>query len=105
MNDPNNKRRLPLDIDSDLPERLWGFGDHAAQEGHPATDRWRWARQHVLRHRRAGGGTPGYGARLPLLGLLVGCGLYLRYPPSYTATATLLLKAGPNQHPARADRD
>ena len=99
MNDPNGKRGLPLDIDSDLPERLWGFGDHAAPEGHPATDAgaglvsMSYVKAELRRHARLW-------CLTAVLGLLVGCGLYLRYPPSYTATATLLLKAGPNQNPA-----
>jgi capsular polysaccharide biosynthesis protein len=99
VNDPNDKRGLPLDIDSDLPERLWDFGDHAAQEGHPATDAgaglvsMSYVMAELRRHARLW-------CLTAVLGLLVGCGLYLRYPPSYTATATLLLKAGPNQNPA-----
>jgi capsular polysaccharide biosynthesis protein len=99
VNDPNDKRGLPLDMDSDLPERLWDFGDHAVPEGHPAADAgaglvsMSYIKAELRRHARLW-------CLTAVLGLLVGCGLYLRYPPSYTATATVLLKAGPNQNPA-----
>lgn len=36
------------------------------------------------------------------LGLLIGCGLYVALPPSYKATATLLMNNGPNGDPLGA---
>lgn len=36
---------------------------------------------------------------LAILGLVVGTGLYVRFPPSYQASASVLLTYGPNQNP------
>lgn len=97
MNDPN-QRRWPLDIDDDLPERLWALGEDTAPEGHPAADSAGlvslfYIKSELRRHAMLL-------CVLTVLGLLVGSGLYTKYPPSYTATTTVLLKAGPGQNPA-----
>ena len=97
MNDPD-QRGWPLDIDDDLPERLWVLGEHTAREGHPAADSAGlvslfYIKSELRRHAMLL-------CVLTVLGLLVGGGLYATYPPSYTATTTVLLKAGPNQDPA-----
>ena len=99
MNDPDPMLTRSNGMNDDLPERLWGIDDLAAIEDRPS------------------GGMPGGLVSMAfitaalkrrawlwcltgVLGLLIGSGLYLKYPPAYHASATVLLVDNPNQDPA-----
>ena len=97
MNDPDPVFTWSNGIGDDLPELLWGY-EGAAEDRPPA-------------------GLPGGLISLAfitaalkrrawllclmaLLGLLVGSGLYVKYPPAYHASASVLLVDNPNQDAA-----
>jgi capsular polysaccharide biosynthesis protein len=86
----------PAGIDSELPERLWALDEFTLDEEPELTGglvslafirealrrkAWLWCTTAVL-------------------GLLIGSGLYLRYPPAYHAQTSVLLVDGTNQDPA-----
>jgi capsular polysaccharide biosynthesis protein len=98
VNDPDRKITWPSGNGTGqyLPEGLWGLNDFAVDES-PATE--------------PGGGLVGLGfitaalARRRRLwcitaaaGLLLGCGLYLKSPPAYQASTSLLLTPGPYEN-------
>lgn len=102
MNDPDRIRIWPNGIDGGLPERLWGYdGFTATEEQQPIADvtgglvslgfikaalkrrKWFWC-------------------TTALVGLLIGCGLYVKYPPAYQASTTVLLTNNPNEDPTEA---
>jgi capsular polysaccharide biosynthesis protein len=80
-----------------LPDRLWGFNDFTADGESPAVE--------------SAGGLASLGFITAALkrrrrlwittaavGLLVGCGLYLKSPPAYQASTSLLLTLGPYEN-------
>jgi capsular polysaccharide biosynthesis protein len=99
VNDPDLPLAWSDGLGDDLPELLLGYNDLATVEDQASADlpgglvslafitaalkrqAWLWC-------------------LVALLGLLVGSGLYLRYPPAYHATATVLLVDNPNQDAA-----
>lgn len=102
MNDPDRALAWSNGIDDGLPERLWGYDDFTAtEEQQPVGDltgglislgvitaalkrsKWFWCTTAVV-------------------GLLIGCGLYVKYPPSYQASTTVLLTNNPNEDPTEA---
>jgi capsular polysaccharide biosynthesis protein len=99
VNDPDPMLTRSNGMGNDLPERLWGIDDLVAIENRPS------------------GGMPGGLVSMAfitaalkrrawlwcltgVLGLLIGSGLYFKYPPAYHASATVLLVDNPNQDPA-----
>ena len=99
MNDPDLPLAWSNGLGDDLPELLLGYDDLTTAEDH------------------ASAGLPGGLVSLAfitaalkrrawlwcltaVLGLLVGSGLYLHYPPAYHASATVLLVDNPNQDAA-----
>jgi capsular polysaccharide biosynthesis protein len=76
--------------DDDLRERLWAYEDFSAAEEHPGIDvtgafvSLGFLRAALRRRRRLWCAT---GA----IGFVIGCGVYVAYPPAYSATTTLLL--------------
>lgn len=103
MNDPEYTIAWP---DGDgiggLPERLWVRDDLSSVEDYTVGD-------------LAGGltslgfitatlrRTARFWIAVAILGLLVGCGFYVRYPPSYQASASVLLTAGPYENITTAE--
>jgi capsular polysaccharide biosynthesis protein len=101
VNDPDQALVWSNGIDHGPPERLWDDDQSAAAEELPAVDptetltslgfitaalrrkAWLWC-------------------FLAVVGLLIGSGLYLKFPPSYKATTTLLMKNNPAEDPANA---
>jgi capsular polysaccharide biosynthesis protein len=101
VNDPDQALVWSNGTDHDLPERLWGDDQLAAVEELPAVDptgtlaslgfitaalrrkAWLWC-------------------LLAVVGLLIGSGLYVKFPPSYKATTTLLIKNNPAEDLANA---
>ncbi len=98
MNDPDRSATWPAGIDGELPEYLWAPGGLTADEEPVGTSlagglvslafigealrraKWVWCITAVL-------------------GLVIGTGLYVSYPPAYHAQTTVLLVDGPNQDP------
>ena len=101
MNEPEQALVWSNGTDPDLPERLWDYDRPAAAEDLPVADStealaslgfitaalrrkaWVWC-------------------FLGVVGLLVGSGLYVKFPPSYSASTTVLLKNNPAEDPANA---
>ena len=99
MNDPDQTIIWASGMGGDLSERLWVADGLAAEEESAAAagtaglvslgfikaalkrNAWLWCATAVV-------------------GLLIGSGLYLHYPPAYHATTTVLLADSPNEDPA-----
>lgn len=99
MNDPDQMMIWPAGTGDGLPERLWvtdGLGAERESNAAAGTvglvsmgfikaalrrSAWLWCATAVI-------------------GLLIGSGLYLHYPPAYHASATVLLVDSPNEDPA-----
>jgi capsular polysaccharide biosynthesis protein len=98
VNDPDPMLTWSNGIGDGLPERLWGYDDLAVEDQPSAgltgglislafitaalkRRAWLWCLTAVL-------------------GLLIGSGLYLKYPPAYHASASVLLVDSPSQDPA-----
>jgi capsular polysaccharide biosynthesis protein len=97
VNDPDQAVTWPRS--DELPERLWAYGDTAIEEEGIAADltgglvnlgfftaalrrnTWVWCLTAVL-------------------GLVIGAGLLVKYPPAYHATTTVMLVDNPNQEPS-----
>lgn len=98
MNDPDSAFVWGNGIRDDPAERLWGYSDLTPVEDWPSAAlpgglvslafitaalkrrAWLWCLTAVL-------------------GLVIGSGLYLKYPPAYHASVTVLLVDNPNQDP------
>lgn len=94
MNDPDQSVVWSNGIAEDPPERLWGYDDPAAAQERSAAD--------------PGGTFVNLGfisatlkrkallwCSVALLGLLIGSGAYVKFPPSYQASTTVLVKDNP----------
>jgi capsular polysaccharide biosynthesis protein len=99
VNDPDSVFTWSNGIGDDLPELLLGYNDRAAVEDRPSVGlpgglislafvtaalkrrAWLWCLTAVL-------------------GLLIGSGLYVKYPPAFHASAQVLLVDSPSQDPA-----
>ena len=104
MNDPEYTLAWPDGdgIGGSLPERLWVRDDLTSVEDYTTGD-------------LAGGltslgfitatlrRTARFWLAAAILGLLVGCGFYLMYPPSYQASASVLLTVGPYENITTAE--
>ena len=98
MNDPDHAVILPPAHDDDLPERLWSY-DHPADDNDeepPASEisggltSLGYVRAAIRRSAR-------FWLATGLVGLVIGCGLYVKYPPAYQASASILLTNNPNE--------
>lgn len=99
MNDPDRVVAWPDGIDDQLPPDLWIPGGLTADTDPSAASVagglvslafvWDALRRAAWLWCITG-----------LLGLVIGAGLYVRYPPAYHAQASVLLVDGPNQDPA-----
>ena len=98
MNDPYGPAAWPNGTGDDLPDRIWTHGDFTPVQEFPAAE-------------LTSGYTSGAFIKAALrrrvlfwcvtavVGLLIGFGLYVKLPPAYHATATLLLTNSPNENP------
>ncbi|MBO0883942.1 MAG: hypothetical protein J2P17_27140, partial [Mycobacterium sp.] len=101
MKDRDPMVTLSPEATEELRDRLWAYEDFSAAHEHPTFDvtgvfaslgflraalrrrRWLWL-------------------AMGALGFVIGCGVYLVYPPSYTASTTLLLTIAPGTDPTTA---
>lgn len=99
MNDPNQTMHWLSGTGDDLPERLWTFEDPVSVDDRSAADpatglvSLSFIGSALRRGRRVW-------CTLAVVGLLIGCGLYVKTPPAPKAAVTVLLGADPNQDPA-----
>lgn len=101
MRDNEPIAALTADAADELRERLWAYEDFGASTEHPSIDvtgafaslGFLWA---ALKRRRRVWLATG------LLGFVIGCGVYVLYPPSYSASTTLLLTNAVGTDPATA---
>lgn len=101
MNDPNGSVMWSDGVGDDLPDRIWTHGDFTPVQEFPVAE-------------LTAGFTSGAFIKAALrrrvrflcvtafVGLLIGFGLYVKFPPAYKATATLLLTNAPNENTATA---
>lgn len=101
MNDPNGSVVWSDGVGDDLPDRIWTHGDFTPVQEFPVAE-------------LTAGFTSGAFIKAALrrrvrflcvtafVGLLIGFGLYVKFPPAYKATATLLLTNAPNENTATA---
>lgn len=101
MKDKDRQVLPSLNGDADLPERLWLYDDFSPGEDPPVTDfatglaSLGFIGAAVRRSRRLW-------CVLAIAGFLCGVGYYAMSPPSYQATATILLTHNPNENPIDA---
>jgi capsular polysaccharide biosynthesis protein len=94
VNDPDRSLTWSNGVGEDLPERLWRYDDPEAAQERPAAEpgetfvnigfigaalkrkAWLWV-------------------SLAVAGLVIGAGIYHKYPPSYQASTTVLVKDNP----------
>jgi capsular polysaccharide biosynthesis protein len=101
VKDPDPMVTLSADATDELRERLWAYEDFSAAEEHPSIDvtgvfaSLGFLRAELRRRRRLWLG-------LGALGLVIGCGVYAKFPPAYSASTTLLLTNGPGSDPTTA---
>ncbi|MGH3167427.1 MAG: hypothetical protein ACRDN0_16240 [Trebonia sp.] len=98
MNDPDRAATWPANIDDDLPEHLWAplglmVDDEPLRSG--ATG----GLVSLAFFREALGRAKWVWCATAALGLLIGSGLYLRYPPAYHAEASVVLVDAQNTDP------
>jgi len=101
VNDPNGSVVWSDGVGDDLPDRIWAHGDFTPVQEFPVAE-------------LTAGFTSGAFIKAALrrrvrflcvtafVGLLIGFGLYVKFPPAYKATATLLLTNAPNENTATA---
>jgi capsular polysaccharide biosynthesis protein len=96
VNDPDQATRWSVvSVNDDLEERLWIDDEIHKPEDRPAVD--------------LTGGLVSLGfisaslkrkawvwCTIGVIGLLIGCGLYIKFPPGYQASTSLILNDGPN---------
>jgi len=106
LNDPDQTVALPAVSDTGAPQQIWAYEDisvpderpaqeHAAEDG-PADEvtgrmvNLGFIRAALRRNRRTW-------LAAGLIGLIVGCGLYVKFPPAYQASTSLIIANNPNQ--------
>lgn len=106
MNEPDQTVVLPAVSDVGLPQQIWAYDDISVPEEHPAQKtraeerpadevtggfvNLGFIRAALRRHLR-------FWLATGLIGLIVGCGLYVKLPPSYQASTSLIIANNPNQ--------
>jgi capsular polysaccharide biosynthesis protein len=101
VNDPYGSLASPYGAGDDLPDSIWTHGDFTPVQEFPVVE-------------LTGGYTSGAFIKAALrrrirlwcatafVGVLIGLGLYVKFPPAYHATATLLLTNSPSESSATA---
>lgn len=101
MTDPEESLTWTLGIGDDLPDGPLHYDDLAVPEERSVTAllgglvSMRYIRAALRRNAWVWCATA-------LLGLVIGCGLYVKLPPSYGATTTILIANNPDQNPTDA---
>lgn len=101
MKDPDPMVTLSAEAADELRERLWAYEDFSGPVEHPAFDvtgafaSLGFLRQALRRRRRLW-------LTLGALGLVIGCGVYVTYPPAYPASTTLLITNASGSDPGTA---
>jgi hypothetical protein len=98
VNDPDRPVAWPPGIGDDLPERLWVLDDLSAAIDRPGHLTGGLVSLGFLRSALRRGRK--LWALVTVLGLLIGAGLYLKFPPAHKATTSVLLADNPNEDPA-----
>jgi capsular polysaccharide biosynthesis protein len=99
VNDPDRPVAWAPALGADLPERLWAYEESGSVDDDSADDPTaglvglRFIGSALRRGRRIW-------CTLTVVGLLIGCGWYVSFPPAYKASASVLLADDPNQDPA-----
>jgi capsular polysaccharide biosynthesis protein len=99
VNDPDRVVAWSAGIDDEIPAHLWGPGGLTADEDPSGSDvtgglvNLAFIREALRR-------AAWLWCVTALLGLVIGAGLYLRYPPAYHAQTSVLLVDAANQDPA-----
>ena len=104
MNEAEQTTALALSRGDDLPRQRWGFNDSATDEEHPAADLatglvslgFIWA---ALRR------SAKFCCATAVIGLLAGIGVFVKFPPTYQATASVLVTNNPTEQPLNAMLD
>jgi capsular polysaccharide biosynthesis protein len=101
VNDPYGSVARPNGAGDDLPDRIWAHDDFTPVQEFPVAE-------------LTAGYTSGAFIKAALrrrvrlwcaiafIGVLIGFGLYVKFPPAYHATATILITNGPNENSATA---
>jgi capsular polysaccharide biosynthesis protein len=101
VNDPDGTMTRPGGIGNDPPSRLWAVEDSAAGEDRPTVDPTKvfvdLAFIRAALRRRAW-----FWCATALAGLLIGTGLYVKYPPAYQASTSVLVQDGSSVDPTVA---
>ena len=98
MNDPYGPVAWPNGTGDDLPDRIWTHGDFTPVQEFPAAELTSGYTsgafiKAALRRRAR------FWLATAFIGLLIGFGLYVKFPPAYHATATIVLTNSPNENP------
>lgn len=99
MNDPDRVVAWPAGIDDEIPAHLWGPGGLTADED-PSGGDVTGGLVNLAFIREALRRAAWLWCLTAVLGLVIGVGLYLRYPPAYHAQTSILLVDSANQDPA-----
>lgn len=99
MNDPDRVVAWSAGIDDEIPAHLWGPGGLTADED-PSGGDVTGGLVNLAFIREALRRAAWLWCITALLGLVIGVGLYLRYPPAYHAQTSVLLVDSANQDPA-----
>jgi capsular polysaccharide biosynthesis protein len=99
VNDSDRAAIWPGGVRGDLPERLWDPGELSVSAERAEPD-LSWSLISLAFIRGALRRMAWLWCLTPILGLVIGTGLYLKYPPAYHATATVLLADNPSQDPS-----
>lgn len=101
MNDPYGSIMWPDGAGDDLPDRIWTHGDFSPVQEFPVVEltasytSGAFIKAALRRRVR-------FWCAIAFVGLLIGFGVYVEFPPAYKATATLVLTNAPNENAATA---
>lgn len=101
MNDPHGSVAWPDGADDDLPDRIWTHGDFTPVQEFPVAELTAGYTSGAFIKAALRRRVRFWGA-IAFVGLLLGFGAYVEFPPAYHATATLLVTNSPNENPTTA---
>jgi capsular polysaccharide biosynthesis protein len=99
VSDPDRAVIWPDGIDGELPDRLWAPGELTVRSER-AEPELTWSLISLAFIRGALRRTAKLWCVTGILGLVIGAGLFVKYPPAYHATATVLVVDNPSQDPS-----